>query len=217
MKKAHSLLFMLLAATFVITRMSTHYPTFLPPSWLLKILPLSILIIVTNTIANSKSLKIFMWGLIFSVLGDFFLDYDPVNWFVLGLGSFLIAHILYIISLTPISLLTAKKRSFIIAVYLIYGVSMFALISSGLGELYIPVLAYMSILLIMALTTLTSNKSNKWLIIGGLSFVISDSLLGINKFYSPVSHAQLLIMISYYFAQYALVQGMYLAFKKQQQ
>jgi uncharacterized membrane protein YhhN len=217
MKKTYTLLFMLLAIIFTATRLSKHYPSFLPPSWFMKILPLLILVLFTKKISKTTPLKIFTWGLLFSVLGDFFLDYDPVNWFVFGLGSFLIAHILYILSLTPISLLTAKKRSFIIAIYLIYGVSIFALISSDLGELYIPVLAYMSILLIMALTTLTSNKTNKWLIIGGLSFVISDSLLGINKFYNPIPHAQLLIMLSYYFAQYALVQGMFLAYKKQQQ
>ena len=213
MNKTYTFLFTLLASIFVIIRSMDHYPSFLPPSWLMKIFPLLILILVTSQIATRKPLKIFITGLIFSALGDFFLDYDSVNWFIFGLGSFLIAHIFYIFSLKPISLLTAKKRSLIIAAYLIYGVSMFTLISSGLGELFIPVLIYMGVLLIMALTTLISNKANKWLIIGGLSFVISDSLLGINKFYNPVANAQLFIMISYYFAQYALVRGMFIAYK----
>jgi len=213
MNKTYTFLFTLLASIFVIIRSMDHYPSFLPPSWLMKIFPLLILILVTSQIATRNPLKIFITGLIFSALGDFFLDYDSVNWFIFGLGSFLIAHIFYIFSLKPISLLTAKKRSLIIAAYLIYGVSMFTLISSGLGELFIPVLIYMGVLLIMALTTLISNKANKWLIIGGLSFVISDSLLGINKFYNPVANAQLFIMISYYFAQYALVRGMFIAYK----
>ena len=102
-----------------------------------------------------------------------------------------------------------KKRVAIVTFYTLYGIAVFVLISSGIGELFIPVLIYMSVLLGMAIATLVSKNTNSWLILGGLSFVLSDSLLGIDKFYSPIPYATLFIMISYYFAQYALVRGYY--------
>ncbi len=204
MKKTTSLLFLLFASIFVLTRFFNSYPF----SGLVKILPMLLLIGVTLKYAKNHYDKIFLSGLIFSALGDFILDYEPINWFVFGLGAFLFAHIFYIVSLKPIASDLAKKRGKIIATYCIYGLAMFSLISTRLGELFIPVLIYMSVLLLMALTTLVSEKSNKWLIIGGLSFVVSDSLLGINKFYTLIPYASAFIMISYYFAQYALTRGM---------
>lgn len=45
--------------------------------------------------------------------------------------------------------------------------------------------------------------------IGGLSFVMSDSLIGINKFYQTIVYADFMIMTSYNFAQYALVRGLF--------
>ena len=72
----------------------------------------------------------------------------------------------------------------------------------------------MEILLLMAITTLLSTKSNQWLIIGGLSFVLSDSLIGLDKFYQPIVGAHYFIMVSYYFAQFALFKGFLLAEQK---
>ena len=153
---------------------------------------------------NSNEEKLFFYGLIASAFGDFFLDYDRINWFIFGLGSFLVAHVLYIFSMKPFQ----KTRIILIALYLVYGIGMFVLISAGLDELFIPVFVYMSVLLIMGITTLVSTKSNKWLIIGGISFVFSDSLIGIDKFYSTIPNASFMIMISYYFAQLSLVKGL---------
>jgi len=91
---------------------------------------------------------------------------------------------------------------------MLYGVIMLALLSDGLGELFIPVIAYMSILLLMALATVFSEKSNAWLVVGGISFVVSDSLIGFDKFYMPIDNVSFAIMITYYFAQFALLKGM---------
>jgi alkenylglycerophosphocholine hydrolase len=205
MNNKQTLLFFMLATVFVLTRFIEPYAF----SWLVKILPMLLLIGFAVKSASNASEKIFLSGLIFSALGDFFLDYDRLNWFIFGLGSFLFAHIFYMLSLKPLARNIAKKHIKIIAMYCIYGAAMFSLIASGLGELFIPVLVYMSVLLLMAITTLISEKSNNWLIIGGLSFVLSDSMLGINKFYAPIPYASVFIMISYYFAQYALVNGMF--------
>jgi|TARA_B110000091_G_C13743109_1_gene444235 uncharacterized membrane protein YhhN len=172
-------------------------------SWLMKLLPMAILVFIAISQLKDKTGKIFIIGLACSSLGDFFLDYDPINGFVFGLGSFVIAHVCYLMVLKPVE----KKKLVLVCLYGVYGVAVFSLIAGGLGELFIPVLAYMSILLMMATMTLISKRSNTWLVLGGLSFVFSDSLIGIDKFYRQIPYAPIMIMLSYYFAQYALLRG----------
>ena len=101
----------------------------------------------------------------------------------------------------------------IVALYCIYGVSMFSLIYGGLGDLFIPVFVYMTVLLLMGITTLLSQKANKWLIIGGVSFILSDSLIGLDKFYQPIPFESLFIMSTYYLAQFSLVKGLFVTNK----
>jgi uncharacterized membrane protein YhhN len=163
---------------------------------------------------KEPSYKLFIIGLFFSAFGDFFLGYDPVNWFVLGLGSFLVAHIFYILSLRPFfERVGAIKRLPVVVLYCLYGVCMFSLIYGGLGDLFIPVFVYMTVLLLMGITTLLSQKSNKWLIIGGVSFILSDSLIGLDKFYQPIPFESLFIMSTYYLAQFSLVKGLFVTNK----
>ncbi len=200
-----SLLFLILAIVFTLTRFIDPYPL----SWFVKILPILLLIGITFQLAKTNAEKFFLAGLICSALGDFFLDYNPINWFVFGLASFLFAHIFYLLSFYPLSLTLLKKRGLYLVFYCLYGLIIFSIIASNLEELFIPVFIYMSILLFMAIASLISKRSNHWLIIGAISFVISDSMLAINKFYYPIENAHFYIMISYYFAQYALVRGIF--------
>jgi len=200
-------LFFFVALIFILSIMVKPYPL----SWLVKLLPMTVLIYAASTQLKSTAGKIFIAGIIFSSFGDFFLDYDRVNWFIFGLGSFFVAHVCYLMALKPIE----NKKLSLVGLYSVYGVAMFSLIAGGLGELFIPVLAYMTILLVMAIMTLVSKRSNTWLVIGGLSFVFSDSLIGIDKFYQPIPYAHILIMISYYFAQYALLRGFIASDNKQ--
>ncbi|GHB57567.1 hypothetical protein GCM10008107_03090 [Psychrosphaera saromensis] len=80
--------------------------------------------------------------------------------------------------------------------------------ANKLNELFIPVFVYILVLLAMAVGTLLSSKSNKWMVIGGVFFVVSDSLIGLTKFYIEIPQSQLWIMITYYAAQYCLVNGL---------
>jgi uncharacterized membrane protein YhhN len=205
MTRQQSFFFFIFASLFVLTRFVAPYPF----SWLVKIIPLLLLIAVSIPLAKNKSELFFVTGLVCSAFGDFFLDYDRVNWFVFGLAAFLFAHIFYILSFKPFCLTLLKKRLAYIVMYCGYGLVIFITIAPNLGELFIPVLMYMSVLLLMAIATLLCEKSNIWLLLGGASFIISDSILGIDKFYYAIKHASLYIMISYYFAQFALVKGMF--------
>jgi uncharacterized membrane protein YhhN len=204
MTKTQQNLFLAFAGIFIGSTFLAPFPF----SWALKLLPIFVLLQFSWqqwSLTRENVHKLFIIGLVFSALGDFFLDYDRVNWFIFGLGSFLVAHLFYIFSLKPLKL----KHMPIFVLYCLYGAGMFSFIYGGLGELFIPVLVYMTVLLLMGVTTLLSEKSNIWLIIGGISFILSDSLIGLNQFYQEIPYASFWIMTTYYLAQFSLVKGMF--------
>jgi alkenylglycerophosphocholine/alkenylglycerophosphoethanolamine hydrolase len=193
--------FIISAMLFILTTSFEPYPL----SWLLKIIPISLLILYVSHQNQSVVPAIFIIGLFFSMLGDFILDFDRQAGFLYGLGAFFVAHLFYIASLGKWSI---KPQSILVGlVVLSYGGFVSYLIFPQLGKLQIPVIAYMTILFIMTLSTLFCYRSNPWLVLGGISFLISDSIIGLNKFYHTIPFSAVMIMSSYYFAQYALVRG----------
>ncbi len=206
MNKLQTTVFIILATFFIVSPLMGIVSL----SWLIKILPIFLLIWVNLKSISASKHKIFMAGLVCSAIGDTLLDIDRTQFFVFGLGAFLVAHLFYIISLTPLqNILKSKVSLSLVIAYLVYALVMFSFIQPGLSTLLIPVSIYMSVLMLMGIFTLLSKQSNLWLVMGGISFIISDSLLGFDKFYSPIPLAGILIMISYYFAQYALVKGIF--------
>lgn len=211
------ILYFVLCVVFCI---STFYEPY-PLAWLIKILPMLVLIFIVSLqiivksslpkVANNlktdqsdKTMNILLVALLFSSCGDVLLAINSPSMFIFGLGSFLIAHLFYLLCFKPFVL---QHTGYIVGLLLI-GAGLFSLMANNLNELFVPVLVYMLVLLGMCIGALVSTKSNKWLIIGGISFVISDSLIGLNKFYTDIPLSGLLIMSTYYFAQFCLVTGL---------
>ena len=53
----------------------------------------------------------------------------------------------------------------------------------------------------------TSKRSFAFIFVGALFFMVSDSLLAINKFMQPLPMASLTIMATYIVAQFLIVEG----------
>lgn len=161
-------------------------------------------------IASVKQLnKWFLAGLLFSFLGDSFLLFQP-TFFVLGLASFLIAHIAYIKMtfqfLQKITLTQVLKA--IVPFLLLLGV-LLSVIIDNLGEMLFPVVVYgitISTFGTMALVNYLSSKTkgNRMLFIGVFIFMISDSMIAINKFCITDRVFLVMIMITYIIAQYLI-------------
>ena len=154
--------------------------------------------------AKSHQIKLdlfFVLGLIFSFLGDFFLLLK--SGFLLGLGSFLLAHIFYIISFKKRSL--SRVSVGVIVVLLLYLVSLISFLFPHLKEMKIPVIIYGIIISTMLYFSIKTQE--KLLIVGALFFVISDSILSVNLFVSSSLLHNLLVMITYVLAQVLLVKG----------
>ncbi|MEO7047786.1 MAG: lysoplasmalogenase [Ferruginibacter sp.] len=166
---------------------------------------------------NSNRRWLIMTGLLFSFAGDVFLLFEESNslFFIFGLASFLITHIFYILFFlspkkTGRSLLIQKP--FLILLVMIYSGALLFLLIPKLGALTVPVVLYAVILSVMFLCSLhvynkISTAAGRLFITGAGFFVVSDSLLAINKFYTALPAAGFFIMITYCLAQYFIVKG----------
>jgi uncharacterized membrane protein YhhN len=156
-------------------------------------------------------------GLFFSWLGDVFLlfEYKHALFFIFGLVSFLTTHIFYIVYFLRIqsektSML--KKQPVLIALVLAYGITLVWQLYPHLGDLKLPVILYATVICSMLLCSLhiflkVNKKAAAFYLLGAAAFVISDSLLAINKFYQPFAYAGVLIMLTYCAAQFFIVTG----------
>lgn len=147
-------------------------------------------------------------GLSFSLVGDMLLQWSP-ELFVFGLGAFLLGHLAYLVAyLSDIRTLSPLA----LGIALIAGGSMFAtLASAGLGGLLIPVALYaltISAMLWRALARLGAapvNRRSAWLAAAGATlFVLSDSLIGVNRFVMPFAGAHVAIMLTYWLGQWGI-------------
>lgn len=172
------------------------------------------------SLSTTRSM-VFLVALLFCWAGDVFLLFDGgiSSFFLLGLVSFLIGHVLYILSYryfrwsdTSRELLGTQKVRFALPIVLA-GTGLVVVLYPSLGDLKIPVMIYALVLTLMVLNAIfrygrTSSASFWHTLSGAVFFMISDSLLAINKFMDPLPHASLLIMLSYITAQYFIVEGM---------
>lgn len=177
----------------------------------------ALLMLLFFTQSSVPGKKLLITGLIFSWMGDVFLllEYKHALFFIFGLASFLTTHIFYItyflrIRSANVSLL--KKQPVLIALVLVYGVGLVWLLYPHLGDMKLPVIIYASVICTMLLCSLhvflkLNKKAAAHFLLGASAFVVSDSLLAINKFYQPFAFAGVLIMLTYCAAQYFIVTG----------
>ena len=75
----------------------------------------------------------------------------------------------------------------------------------------VPVVVYGAVISAMFFVALQllfyKSKASRQIILGAVLFVISDSVLAFNKFYSSFNNAGLVIMLTYTFAQYFITKG----------
>lgn len=146
-------------------------------------------------------------ALFFSLLGDVFLMFNGENYFIYGLGSFLIAHLFYILAFG----IRQKIQILPTLFFVIYSAIFFIIISKKLdGGLFAPVLAYCLVLTAMGIFAWHKGIASQQLFffgIGAILFIISDSLIAYNKFVNEISLNSLWVMSTYGLAQYLILQG----------
>lgn len=153
---------------------------------------------------------LFKWlvvaGLIFCLGGDVFLML-PAKYFIVGLVSFLIGHLLYIAAFV-------SDGGFHLAwAWLIplavYGVIYYRILAPGLGKLRGPVIVY-----ILTILTMAWQAWGRWsampavgtllAAIGAALFVVSDSLLAYDRFRQKFWAARIVVLTTYWVAQWLI-------------
>ena len=178
--------------------------------------PLTMVLIISIALLakkppSSKYKYAIIAGLLFSMAGDIFLML-PVDLFIVGLVSFLIAQLIYTYAFR--SGRPFRFKFIAILPFLIFGVLIFVILLPGLNGMAVPVAAYILVIMTMAWQAWDQwdEKRARWALlafIGALLFVVSDSLLAVNKFGEPFAAARALTLTTYYSAQWLISNSNY--------
>lgn len=172
---------------------------------------------ITKPISTTLLAKAVLGALIFSWIGDILLMWPDL--FAYGLGSFLLAHVCYIIGFKVAQKSPGKLENinfiklffFNLPVYISAAI-IYYLINQNLGVLKIPVILYILVIVSMLITARDRfgkcNPSSFWQVfIGACLFFISDGVIAISRFYESFPEAGILIMGTYAIGQLLIVMG----------
>lgn len=150
-----------------------------------------------------KASGLLLAGLALSLVGDCYLMFS--GYFISGLLSFLCAHLCYIALFKQGQAWFPSRRALLVTLGM--GASMYALLFPSLSAvLRVAVAAYVVVIALMAAqaigrATVLRDKASVAVAVGACFFMLSDSLLAINKFALSLPMAQFLVLATYYAAQ----------------
>lgn len=164
---------------------------------------LIILLAITESGLSSAFSYLVLFALLFSLFGDVFLLRE--EWFVHGLASFLIAHILYSIGFVVAFDLTITFTTGSLLIILMMIAILFFLIlqpnvrKNGGRVLLLAVAGYITVITTMVGLSIMTGVSI--LITASILFFISDAVLAFNKFVKRFQLADYMVMSTYFTAQ----------------
>lgn len=169
-------------------------------------------------IFSSKN-KIFtlIIALFMSFLGDAFLLFEnKKTFFKMGLFSFLLSHIFYLITFLINSNFLKDKVPFYFFIFLIpyffYGLYFYKSLFPEIKEVKKEILIYIIVIILMSFFTIPRFYifplcKSLPVFIGSILFIISDSFLAFQIFKGKIKKNSILVMLTYGLAQFLIVSG----------
>ena len=153
--------------------------------------------------------RLVLVALVLSLAGDVFLLGSSSADFLGGLVSFLLAHGAYIFAFLALGF----QRWPALAGLLIAGSLgltsgrriVRAAAREGGGALGAGVMAYLVVISVMVVTA--SGTARLLVLLGALSFLISDTVLATDRFVGPRAHARMVVIVTYHLGQVLMVIG----------
>lgn len=149
-------------------------------------------------------------ALFLSWAGDVAIDFS----FIPGLAFFLLSQIMYIIvfSSIPGKSVVFHSKIYLFIPLILFGFALVAILYKNLDGMRVPVIIYAVVILTMVAAAINrlhrvNRLSYVTVLSGAILFVISDSLISINKFYTPFRYSGIAIMSTYILAQYLIITG----------
>jgi uncharacterized membrane protein YhhN len=223
MQKRTSIILHLLFAVIVVVELTGRFIDRIQLEYMVK--PL-IMIWIAIYFLLSKQKKQFtvpvLIAFFFSWVGDNFLMFSENNelFFFAGVGGFFVAQLTYIYTFASFSEVNVRgpiqKNRLLIIPFLVYVAGIYLLLFPGLEGLMKPIILVYALSL-MGMSMMALNRkgrvgqaSFRLVFVGSLLFLISDSMIALNKFYHEFTLAGFWIMITYIAAQYLIMQGLIL-------
>lgn len=177
-----------------------------PGNFVIKAIPaISLAVLALIAISGSRGKLLFV-SLLFCAAADIALEVAAGKYFVAGLGLFLIAHILFIVTFSR-DFKFQKSKIPVIILLIVYSKMMAFVLTPSLKEMAMPVYIYMTAIMLMGIFAALRASKNDFTLYGAISFIVSDSVLAINKFMMPVVAVDYVVMITYYLALFLIVYG----------
>ena len=182
--------------------------------------PLTTLLILwlalsTQPAVDARYRRAVLAGLVLSLIGDVLLML-PGDHFVPGLVAFLLVHVCYIVAFAHGSSGKARAVGFLV-VAVVAGGNLAGLLPRVDEALRMPVLAYVAVLATMAAFALARMwtpavahalpRSARVAAIGAVLFMVSDSLLAWDRFAGGVPARALMVLGTYYAAQWCIARS----------
>lgn len=169
-------------------------------SWAVKAASVAILAAVARR-AGARGLAA---ALVFSALGDALLDYNP-DLFPVGLLAFLVAHVIYTV------VFVKRWRGFRVTVgalaVLLYSAAFSAWLLPEVGTILFAVAAYVAAITAMVASAFTARFSNRLVEFGAVLFLLSDSVLAVDRFRMPVPLGAWIVWPTYFIGQLWILRG----------
>jgi uncharacterized membrane protein YhhN len=156
---------------------------------------------------NELYIKFIMAALILSLVGDLFL-LNHEKYFKHGLISFLFAHVFYSISIL------LRTNNFNLMLILIYVGILFLMLLIFRDKLSIAVVSYLIVIITMGFLACNyfyydKSQMAEITFIASLLFIVSDFTLAYNKFKNKFHLAEVIILSTYFIAQYLFAVSAY--------
>ena len=117
-------------------------------------------------------------GIAFSWGGDVLLSFPGDGWFVAGLSSFLLAHVVYVVLFLRMPRARRRPPAWSY-VYWAWMIVMLGLLLPHAGALAAPIVLYAAAIGTMAMC---ASLHGRWIALGGAFFIVSDSVLALGRF-----------------------------------
>lgn len=158
-------------------------------------------------------------GILFSLAGDVLLMISLERLFLLGLVTFLLAHIFYITGFKE-ELQNITAWSLILAIFIAINVGRLlrrivgVMRAKGEDKLVVPVIIYGTVVSVMLYAAMSTIYDADWKTsaaffasVGAFLFCASDAILAWNRFVSPVRNSRVWNIALYHLGQIGLVAG----------
>jgi uncharacterized membrane protein YhhN len=150
--------------------------------------------------------KLLSAALLFCAAGDAALGFEKGENLTVGLGLFLVAQVLLVVTFTR-DFKIQKPRIPGAAFLVAYAVLIAVMLTPSLEDMALPVYVYLTVITVMGIAATLRYPTSRLVVCGAIFFIASDSMLAIDEFRGSFSASAYLVMITYYLAIFLIVYG----------